>query len=349
MNQSAADKRQNTLKAIRFEKPDHIPMAFHINRACWDHYHPDALKELMAGHPVLFPDFDPSFDPGEPGLNQRAGEPYTDSWGCVWETSIDGITGSVRGHPLADWEEFSGYVPPDPQQSDGTFPLDWLRVAETVASRRRDGGLVQLGLPHGHTFLRLLDIRGYSRLIYDMADSDARLDSLINMITEFNLEIVKRLLALDPDIMGYAEDLGMQVGPMLSPAHFRTYIKPVYRRLMAPARKMGVIVHMHSDGDIRTLADDLIEDGVQVLNLQDLVNGIDWIAATYRGKVCIELDIDRQRVTVLGGPRDVDALIREEVEKLGSPEGGLMMVYGLYPGVPLENAAALMDAMERYA
>ncbi len=35
--------------------------------------------------------------------------------------------------------------------------------------------------------------------------------------------------------------------------------------------------------------------------------------------------------------------------KLGRREGGLMMVYGLYPGVPLENVAALMDAMETYA
>ena len=26
-----------------------------------------------------------------------------------------------------------------------------------------------------------------------------------------------------------------------------------------------------------------------------------------------------------------------------------MMIYGLYPDVPLENAAALMDAMERYS
>ena len=26
-----------------------------------------------------------------------------------------------------------------------------------------------------------------------------------------------------------------------------------------------------------------------------------------------------------------------------------MMIYGLYPGVPLENVRALMDALERYA
>ena len=46
---------------------------------------------------------------------------------------------------------------------------------------------------------------------------------------------------------------------------------------------------------------------------------------------------------------DIDALIREEVSKLGSREGGLSMIYGLYPGVPLENVKALMDAMEKYA
>jgi len=50
-----------------------------------------------------------------------------------------------------------------------------------------------------------------------------------------------------------------------------------------------------------------------------------------------------------GTPVEIDALIRKEVEKLGSAQGGLMMVFGLYPGTPLENVKALMDAMERYA
>jgi uroporphyrinogen decarboxylase len=95
--------------------------------------------------------------------------------------------------------------------------------------------------------------------------------------------------------------------------------------------------------------DDLVVSGVDVLNLQDLVNGIDWIAARLKARVCIDLDIDRQSVTRFGSPAQIDALIREEVEKLGSPQGGLMMIYGLYPGVPLENVTALMDALERYA
>ncbi|MEI6578050.1 MAG: uroporphyrinogen decarboxylase family protein, partial [Eubacteriales bacterium] len=150
------------------------------------------------------------------------------------------------------------------------------------------------------------------------------------------------------DMIGYPEDLGMQVGPMISPELLRKYLKPSYQRLMKPARDNGILVHMHSDGDIRTLADDLVDGGVDILNLQDLVNGIDWIKDKFAGKFCIDLDIDRQNITFGGTPEQIDALIREEVEKLSTPQGGLMMIYGLYPGVPLANVKALMDVMERY-
>ena len=106
---------------------------------------------------------------------------------------------------------------------------------------------------------------------------------------------------------------------------------------------------MHSDGDLHMLLDDILSVGVDIINLQDLVNGIDWIKETLAGKRCIELDIDRQLVTVSGTPKDIDRLIRSEVKALGSKQGGLCMIYGLYPGTPIENAAMVMDAMEKYA
>lgn len=344
------NRRENVLRAIRFERPDYIPMTFHINEACWHHYDQNALQDLMESHPFLFPDFTrlqevkPDYAP-----NQLKDEPYTDPWGCVWTTTDDGITGSVHGHPLTDWSELSTYAPPDPEETDGTYPVDWRSLRERVRRQKESGELVVGELPHGHTFLRLQDIRGYENLIFDMVDDNPKLRDLIAMVAEFNYQVVLKWMMLGPDMMCYPEDLGMQVGPMLSPGHFRKYIKPVYQKLMKPARDADCIVHMHSDGDIRTLADDLVEGGVEVINLQDLVNGIDWIAEKFAGRTCIEVDIDRQAVTARGTPEQIDALIREEIEKLGGKEGGLMMIYGLYPGVPLENAAALMNAMERYA
>lgn len=345
------NQRENILRAVRFETPETIPMVFHINHACWQHYPQDALQGLMAEHPLLFPNFTHIQEKVVPVLSpvQRKDRPYTDPWGCIWTTKEDGITGTVTRHPFANWEHFDTFHPPDPHQTDGLIPLDWTEIAAELQQKIAANELMQTGLRHGHTFLQLCDLRGYESLIYDMADDEPRLGRLIQIVEDFNLTLVKRYIQLGVEWMSYPEDLGMQIGPMLSPKYFQKYIKPSYQNLMQPAIDAGCVVHMHSDGDIRMLAEDLIGSGVQVINLQDLVNGIDWIADNCAGNICIDLDIDRQKITPKGTPANIDALIREEVKKLGSKEGGLMMIYGLYPGVPLGNIRALMDAMEKYA
>lgn len=344
--------RENYLRAVRFERPAYIPMTFAISPACYQTYPQAWLFEQMERHPFLFPGFKPpSSLPYSPDIEAIAtkGVPFTDDFGCVWETGMDSIIGTVTKHPLADLARLADYTFPDPARCMGIGPVDWDAERSRLHARREMGRPVIAGLRHGHTFLQLCDLMGYENLLFAMADEDPRLWQVIEGVEAFNLGIVTRYLEIGIDTITYAEDLGMQTGPMLSPAHFHTYIQPSYRRLMAPAREKGVLIHMHSDGDIRLLSDALVDGGVDILNLQDLVNGIDWIAGRYAGKVCIDLDIDRQNVTVFGSPADIDALIREEVEKLGSREGGLTMIFGLYPGTPLENVQALMDAMERYA
>jgi len=341
---------ENTLRAIRFERPEHIPVVFWVNPACWHHYASDVLLDLMAEHHLLFPAFDrESVVTLDLAAWERAGEPFTDAWGCVWETTDDGITGAVTQHPLADWDNLARFVPPDPARTNGLTEIDWPAEQNRVLEAKRQGQYCSASLEHGHAFLRLSYLRGYEKLLFDMVDGDVRLESLIDIVETFSLGLVQRYLDLEVAMLCYPEDLGMQIGPMVSPPLFRKYIRPIYERLTAPAHEAGCLVHMHSDGDIRDLADDLLAGGVDALNLQDLVNGIDWIAAHLKGRVCIDLDIDRQQITRFGTPSQIEALIREEVAKLGSPEGGLMMIYGLYPGVPVENIRAVMDAMERYA
>ena len=343
--------RENFIRTVRFQGPERIPVIFCISGACWHHYPPEQIKDLMASHPMLFPSFKEQEANLPPSSRAwpHAGEPFTDEWGCTWETTDDGIVGAVVKHPLATWDALDIYEPPSPAGTEGAGGRDWDRAARDMAAARERGELLRGGLAHGHTYLRLLYIRGYENLTYDMADDDPRLHRLIDMVEEFNAGVVSRYLDLGVEMMSYPEDLGMQVGPMLSPEHFRKYMKPVYQRLIEPARQAGCMIHMHSDGDIRDLVWDLIDGGVEIVNLQDLVNGIDWIRGNLKGRVCIDLDVDRQKVVRFGTPQQVDALIRESVEKLGSPEGGLLFTHGWYPGVPIENAAALMDALEKYA
>ena len=340
--------KENYLRTVRFERPDHIIMTAAINAACWNSYPQEFLCEQMEKHPKLFPEFVRPNLPFTPayGCNAVKDVPFTDFFGCTWYTTTDGITGTVLDHPLEDWEAFSTYQTPDPAVCDGLNPVDWGANKAYVQSHPDQ---LHMGcLRHGHTFLQLCDIRGYENLMFDMADEEPLLWELIERVKDFNLGLVNRMIDAGVDGVAYGEYLGIQVGPMLSPEHFRTYIMPSYRAIMKPAKDRDLMIHMHSDGDIRLLLDDILSAGVDVMNLQDLVNGIDWIRDHLKGKVCIELDIDRQSITRFGTPEQIDALVREEVEKLGSPQGGLMFIHGLYPGTPRKNVEALYDAMERY-
>ena len=183
----------------------------------------------------------------------------------------------------------------------------------------------------------------------DLSEEEPDTLELLQRLGEFNLAQIRHFLKADVDMVRIPEDLGMQTGPMISPDMFRRFIKPIYQKMLQPVREAGKIIHMHSDGDIRVLVDDIIDGGVDVINLQDRVNGVEWIGSKFRGKTCVDLDIDRQKITPFGTPDEIDAYIRHCIETVGCKAGGLMMIYGLYPGVPLENVKALMDAMTRYA
>ena len=347
---SSAD-RDTLLRTIRFERPDYIPMTFHINAACWDHYDQDALQQLMAEPPFLFPNIQPAPTPltVEYDANARADAPYTDDFGCEWHTTMNGIVGSVLRHPLADMGKYPTYQLPDPENSNGLGAMDWAAFEAEVARQKAAGEMTYGDLRHGHTFQQLCDIRGYMDTLMDLSDGEGDTLDLLERLCRFNLAQIYHFLKADVDMVRIPEDLGMQTGPMISPTLFRRYIKPLYQRMLQPVREAGKLVHMHSDGDIRTLVDDIIDGGVDVINLQDCVNGVDWIGGKFRGKTCVDLDIDRQNFSRFGTPKDIDAHIRRCIETVGCKEGGLMLIYGLYPDIPLENAKAVMDAMEKYA
>lgn len=342
--------RENTLRAYRFERPEWIPISSGFPAPCWEFYGPESLEELLSTHPIMFPGYQRGSiypDHLPIGPHTLKGKPYTDPWGSVWRTTTDGMVGAVAKHPLESWDSFKGFTAPDPEVTDGMLPVDWAAL-RSASEKRSDRHPFSLALTHGHTFLRLQDLRGYTNLIYDMADDEPQLWSLIEMVEKFNRGLIARFLVLKPDIVMIPEDLGTQTSPLLSPRQFRKYIKPSYLRITDPVKAAGILVHQHSDGAILDLFDDLIAAGGDILNLQDLVNGLDSIEQVVKGRVAIDLDIDRQKITVHGSPADVRSHIEEAVRKLGSSRGGLSLCYQPWPETPIENIRAVFDAMEEF-
>ena len=342
--------RENYLRNASFQYPEYMPEFLHISNASWDQWR-DEMEEVVARHPTIWPGFEKGkrdWDNFDFGPAHTKGVPYKDTWGCVWETDVNGIEGVVTERPLETWDNWEHWHAPDPLKTGDRGPVDWDAIRRDMRQRKDKGELCEGGLSHGFFFMRLTYLRGFENMMMDMLTEHPMLCELIDALYAHNRVIVDQLLDMDVDVMGIGEDLGSQTASIISPEMFRKYCKPTYEKLLQPCRAKGCHVMMHSDGYIMDLIDDLMMAGVTIINPQDLCNGIQNLRREFKGRVCIRLDIDRQTVVPFGTPQEIRELVEEEVRLLGSPKGGLELIAGIYPPTSPQNVDALAGAFEEY-
>ncbi len=267
-----------------------------------------------------------------------------DEWGCQWTFEIDGLSGIVTTHPLADLENLDSYQSPDPDDH-----TDWAEAEKNVREAKEKGEVARGYTDHGFIFLRLTYLRGFENFMVDVMERSPEAMELVRRVEGYWFEIARRWVELGVDEISFGDDLGLQHALPISPQAWREVLGPSFRRIFSYCRENGVYVSLHSDGYVVDIIPDLIDCGVTTLNLQELVNGVDTLAELVKSRVHLHMDVDRQAVTVFGTPEDVDAHILRCIRTLGSPTGGLSTVWGVYPGTPLPNIEAGVKALARYA
>jgi len=306
-------------KAMLYQYPGEIPVSVGVLPAAWLKYG-NELKLLISDYPDIFPDV-----PDLRIIEQEMQESYhygshTDEWGCVWENIREGMESLVTGHPVKSRQDILS-----------------LEIPENL-----DGNL-----PHGFMYLRLLDLRGFEEAMIDFAEECDELQILIDKVLEYNCRQIEVAMKKTDEIMYFGDDLGMQTGITIGAEKWRKYLKPCYKKMYSIARAGGKLVYMHTDGKILDIMPDLMECGVNMINPQFRANGLENLARVCKGKIPINLDLDRQSFP-FATPSQLDNHVRECIETLYLPEGGLGLYAEFNFDIPLQNMAAILDALRKY-
>jgi uroporphyrinogen decarboxylase len=263
------------------------------------------------------------------------GPTVTDEFGVVWTTS--GIDRGVPPGPALREPDLSSYRFPDP-----AAPYRFAHIGEWCQRNRGHYTIIWVG----DFWERATFMRGPEDLCLEAALHPGFVEALMRRLTSHLLQTMQILLARFAfDGIAVSDDYGTQKAMLISPAHWRRFVKPGLSEIYALAKARGRTLFHHTCGNATPVIGDLIDIGLDILHpIQPETMDIRWLKREFG-----------QHLTFCGGLRTQDLLphgtpeaVREEVRRLQREmgEGG---GYILEPGitvqadVPPENMVAMVE------
>jgi len=284
--------REVVRRAVRLDGPDRLPRSF-----------PEKYGSDFAGVGM-----NPS-----PDARPSKG---VDEWGAVWGNIGVSKLGEVEDPPLKDWADFDKLNIPDIHD-----PKRWEGLADARA-KAGDKFLLASGIS---IYERVHSIRGLEDTWTDIYQAPGHLAALIDILVEMNLAAVERFAAAGADGYIWCDDWGLQHRLMIPPKAWRQLWKPRYARIYEAAHVAGLLTFLHSCGDITEILDDLIEIGLDVIQMDQQENmGLEELGERYGGRIAFWCPVDIQNTMARGKPDQIRAYCRRMVRALGSPEGGFL-------------------------
>jgi hypothetical protein len=306
-------------RAVEFANPDRLPVRF------------DSLG-LSDVHSVGW---------NQIGTGNHELSQTIDEWGCVWQRTITKNMGQVKGHPLLNWQDLSSYRWPD--VDDPKFYEGMEMKFDGSDNKYILTGIFML------LFERMHALHGFENTLTDLLLEREKIETLADKIVEFNLGIVSNIASRFPhQIHGFSftDDWGTQENLFIRPKLWIEFFKPRYKLMFDAMHEKGWHVWMHSCGKVTPILGDLIEIGLNVINLQQpRALGIQAVGKKFAGKICFESLCDIQQTLPF---KDIEAIREEAVELLqywGTPSGGFILSDygdGRAIGVPIEKKEIML-------
>jgi hypothetical protein len=170
------------------------------------------------------------------------------------------------GHLLTDrasWEKH--YKPRLDPDTPARLPADF---AERVARWNEPNYPGVRTIPGGSLYGWLRDWMGMENVSLIVYDDPALFEEMVETLANVTLGTLQRAFdaGLTADACSMWEDMCYKNGPLLSPALFRTYLVPHYRRITELLRKNGVeVIYLDCDGFIEALMPMWLESGINCM------------------------------------------------------------------------------------
>jgi hypothetical protein len=222
---------------------------------------------------------------------------------------------------------------------DQRLPENWDQLL--VEFRERDYPLALLQVPYG-LFWLARELMGPMQLFYAFHDDPQLVKDIMGFFTDFWIEVLDsampNLRPLQVDYVYFPEDISYKGGSMISPATFREFLMPNYKKLTHFFKENGISnITMDSDGDVWDLIPLWIESGMTGITPCEVASGMDIVEVREQfPNLQIVGGLSKQ--SVVSGKEAIDEELEYKLPRMFERGGYIpTMDHMVSPDVPWEN------------
>jgi hypothetical protein len=194
---------------------------------------------------------------------------------------------------------------------------------------------------------------GMVAAIYDLVDHEKYCEQLRERFVEYVVRLSAHILQ-NTNTQALFLNSDYSGPPIISPALYRKWDKPVLKAVADLCKKYAVPLHLHQHGHLLAVMDDIVEAGVSIVcplfpPPQGDVDDLAALKRRYGDRIALKGNVDPFAILLKGTPRDVEREVQGCITAAAKGGGFILgTADSTVAGTPFENIRAFVEAGRKY-
>jgi uroporphyrinogen decarboxylase len=265
-----------------------------------------------------------------------------DEWGMIKKDTGEAHSFPVDG-PIRTLKDALAYVPPDPFK-----PGRYDSIEKAIKEHSGEKALV---LHLNDVFSIPSRMMPFDTFLIKVLEEPDIVRALVKMSVDVNLIMAKEAVKRGIKIVYTGDDFAYNSGPVISPKLFREIFYPELKRVITGYKELGLLVIKHTDGNIMSIIDMIIDSGLDCLDPIDPIAGMDLcqIKSDYGSRICLKGNVDCSKTLTFKSKEETIEETKRCLD-IAMPGGGYILSSSnsIHSAVKPGNYLAMLDTLMKY-
>ncbi|MFX1329181.1 MAG: uroporphyrinogen decarboxylase family protein, partial [Promethearchaeota archaeon] len=167
--------------------------------------------------------------------------------------------------------------------------------------------------------------------------------------TDYTLNVFKAYSDCGAKIFLEGGDIAHKSGPMIHPKYFNKYVLPCYQEVTKAIHDWDGKYILHTDGDITTLLDFIVDSGFDGLQCLELPY-VDpyYVKKKVGDRLCLSGNIDTRHILVDGTKEEVEQAVKSAIRAMGFGGGFLLSPANFHPTMSPKRLKWMIEVANKF-